>query len=90
MKKRILYIGMAVMLAASMPMAAFADETVTGGTAGTTATSTTTAISDGKNHSIGGINYTGTRAAVNVIGTGTSVNIEGGINSEKGGGVTAS
>ena len=78
------------MLAASMPMAAFADETVTGGTAGTTATSTTTAISDGKNHSIGGINYTGTRAAVNVIGTGTSVNIEGGINSEKGGGVTAS
>ncbi len=90
MKKRILYIGMAVMLAASMPMAAFADETVTGGTAGTTATSTTTAISDGKNHSIGGINYTGTRAAVNVSGTGTSVNIEGGINSEKGGGVTAS
>ena len=31
MKKRILYMGMAVMLAASMPMAAFADETVTGG-----------------------------------------------------------
>ncbi|MDO5776608.1 MAG: hypothetical protein Q4P22_08300, partial [Eubacteriales bacterium] len=61
-----------------------------GGTAGTTATSTTTAISDGKSHSIGGINYTGTRAAVNVSGTGTSVNIGGGINSEKGSGVAAS
>lgn len=34
MKKRILYMGMAVMLAASMPMATFADETVTGGHCG--------------------------------------------------------
>ena len=30
-KKNVLSVGMAVMLAASMPMAVFADETVTGG-----------------------------------------------------------
>lgn len=89
MKKRILYMGMAVMLAASMPMAAFADETVTGGgTAGTTATSTTTVISDGGSHSISGIEFTastGNTFALDVSGSNTSVTVNGDIKAENDG-----
>ncbi|MDO5774997.1 MAG: hypothetical protein Q4P22_00005, partial [Eubacteriales bacterium] len=88
-KKNVFSVGMAVMLAASMPIAAFADETLTGGgTAGTTASSTTTVISDGGSHSISGIEFTastGNLYALDVRGSNTSVTVNGAIKAENNG-----
>lgn|GEM_PF-7039050 len=76
--RNIFSVGMAVVLAASMPIAALA-----------ITTDTTITKNDGGNHQIDdGIDYSGKDYALEVSNSGTAVNVTGDINSPDGAGVS--